>query len=144
MKATRYIENGQTIETVEWVEGLRGVLAVVREADGSEGLRTVDQLNKLDKVEDKPRTPHCQSGTPRKKRTPKRDDRWVECAGHMAAGTDPVTSAVASGLFDRLNKPITFDWGRLYGPKDLVPLSEALWWSVCTAALFWWVARFAI
>jgi len=150
MKPIKYIESGEVITMTEWAKGMKNVLAVVTEADGSEGLRTVDQLKKLDKVEEpkaepKPKsTPRCRSGAKRKKQTPRRDNRLAEYAGHCAAGTDPVTAGVASGLFDRLNEPIKMDWGRMYGPKDLVPFGEALWWGASMIFLLWWIVKFAI
>ena len=124
---------------------MKGVLYVVTEADGSEGLRSVDQLKGLEVVEEpKPEPVHTPRRIKRKKRTPKRDDRWVEYAGHCAAGTDPVTSAVATGLFDKDNKSIKIDWGRKYGPNDMVPLGEALYWAAGMGFIFWWIVKFAI
>lgn len=75
----------------------------------SEGVTPLDDLNKLEKVEDVPdewRLAFINKGllkpAPVVKRKKKRKvSATDEFVGHMAAGTDPVTAAVVSGIIDK-------------------------------------------
>ncbi len=120
MKRTFYKDGDKYImATDECPKGFKGVLFVVWEGEIDslkEGVRTPDQLKKLERVDEVDREwlnafaqaagfdaePDERATTkPKVEPAPSRRDTPLdEFVGHCAVGTDPLTAAVVSGLFD--------------------------------------------
>jgi len=114
--------DGYLMVTGESPKGFKGILFVVWEGDIDdlkEGVRTLDQLKDLEEVDDidwewyqafaqragfDPEPKHVEVEKPKRKKTRansrRRDAPLVEYVAHCAAGLDPVTAAVASGVMD--------------------------------------------
>lgn len=120
MKRTFYKEGiGYIMATGECPPAFKGVMFVVWGGSVNkleEGVRSLDQLKKLEEVDEVPRdwlsafadvagfdiepVPETKPSKPRTN-SRDRDTPLDEFVGHCAVGTDPITAAVASGLFDQ-------------------------------------------
>jgi len=138
-KPTQYIEDGKIITIKEWAKGMKNVLYVVLEEDGSEGLRSVDQLKQLEMVREEPVVPRV-----KRQRRARKGERLTEYAGHLAAGTDPVTAAVVSDVFNEPRRKTPKIEIRQFGVDEQVSLGEMLVGLVGAALLVWSLATFAI